>query len=88
MGMAKPEVKLDKPLDGKHVDAPAIPVTAIKPQVTDWNAKDRSQLVGGRSHDAVSLVNTALVTGTPLAAVVKLYREALEAVLAISAEVK
>jgi hypothetical protein len=55
---------------------------------TDWAAKDRSQLVGGRSHDAVSLVNTALVTGTPLEKVLQMYKEALDVVLAIAGEVK
>lgn len=54
----------------------------------DWSAKDRSQLVGGRSHDAVELVNVSLVTGTSLEDVLKLYQEALEGVLKVAEEVK
>lgn len=73
---AKPAVKAPK------AEAPK----AVVP--TDWAAKDRSQLVGGRSHDAAALVNASLVTGTPLADVVKLYREALELVLKMAEEVK
>lgn len=57
-------------------------------QTTDWAAKDRSQLVGGRSHDAAALVNTALVTGTDLDEVLKLYKKALEEVLTMAGEVK
>lgn len=73
-------------LDSKYALEAKI-LAGSKPAV-DWAAKDRSQLVGGRSHDAVALVNVALITGTLLADVLKLYKEALEAVLEISNEVK
>lgn len=72
---------------GETKVAPKVAKTAESKQ-TDWPAKDRSQLVGGRSHDAVELVNTSLVTATPLPEVLKLYREALEGVLKVAEEVK
>lgn len=54
----------------------------------DWAAKDRSQLVGGRSHDAAVLTEVAITTATPLEDVLKLYKEALEGILKIATEVK
>jgi hypothetical protein len=74
----------EAPITVSHTPPPFKPLN----QVTDWAAKDRSQLVGGRSHDAAELVNTALVTGTPLEEVLKLYKEALQAILKMSEEVK
>ena len=67
------------------LSAAVIPVT---PVATDWVAKDRSQLVGGRSHDAVELVNVSLTTQTAMKDVLELYKEALQGVLKIADEVK
>lgn len=82
-------IKKETILDGKHSEVPASfspPVNKLV--VTDWAAKDRSQLVGGRSHDAASLVDTALVTGTPLQQVLDMYKLALQGVLKMAEEVK
>ena len=82
--------------DGRHKDSLSAGDTFQKQvgmltttgTTTDWAAKDRSQLVEGRSHDAAKLVDTALVTGTPLAKVLEMYKEALEGVLKVANEVK
>lgn len=55
---------------------------------TDWAAKDRSQLVGGRSHDAVELVKVSLANATPMNKVLEIYKEALLGVLKIADDVK
>lgn len=57
-------------------------------KATDWAAKDRSQLVGGRSHDAVELVKASLVNATPMPKVLELYKEALNGVLKLADEIK
>lgn len=67
--------------------APAKPAPST-PEKVDWAAKDRSQLVGGRSHDAAELVKVSLTTAVPLPKVLALYKEALQGVLAIANEVK
>lgn len=54
----------------------------------DWAAKDRSQMVGGRSHDAVELVKAAVNSGKDIEEVLSLYREALTGLLKLADEVK
>lgn len=54
----------------------------------DWAAKDRSQLIGGRSHDAAQLVTAALLSGTPIETVVATYKSTLEQIVAMAEEVK
>lgn len=54
----------------------------------DWDKKDRSQLVGGRSHDAVVLVQVSLQSCTPMPKVLELYKEALEGILKLADEIK
>jgi hypothetical protein len=96
-------VNLDKPVEVKsHEAAPkqdeiARPVTKkafvprkVEPvkEAVDWAAKDRSQLVGGRSHDAVELVAASLQSCTPMPKVLELYREALVGILKLSDEIK
>lgn len=58
------------------------------PQATNWAAKDRSQLVGGRSHDAAELAKVSIQTGTPMKQVLAAYAEALEGILKLAEEVK
>lgn len=53
-----------------------------------WDKKDRSKLVGGRSHDAVELVKAALMTQTPIDDVLKIYKDTLSKILKIADEVK
>ena len=53
-----------------------------------WDKKDRSMLVGGRSHDTVELVKVALMTQTDINEVINTYKEALVKVLEIAEEVK
>ena len=50
----------------------------------DWGAKDRSQLVGGRSHDAAQLVLAALTASVPISQALEMYKEALDGILKIA----
>lgn len=54
----------------------------------DWAVKDRSQLIGGRSHDAAQLVHASLVTGTPIEQVIETYKATLIALVNMASEVK
>ncbi len=55
-----------------------------------WEAKNRSQLIGGRSHDAVELVKAWAQGRTSLTMVdlLEKYKLALEGILKIADEVK
>lgn len=53
----------------------------------DWSAKDRSQLIGGLSHDAAA-ITAALVACTSVEDPLKLYKSLLEGMLKIREEVK
>jgi hypothetical protein len=75
-----PTKKAFVPKAGKPADAPV--------EKVDWAAKDRSQLVGGRSHDAVELVAASLSSCTPMPKVLELYKEALLGILKLSDEIK
>lgn len=79
---AKPQIE-DKP-----AKVTIAPKEAKSVAATDWAAKDRSQLVGGRSHDAAQLVQIALSSCTELSEVLRLYKEALQGILKIADEVK
>lgn len=76
--------------------AEAAPVKEAKPvskttqpvEQSVWDKKDRSQLVGGRSHDSVELVKASLANATPMPKVLELYKEALIGILKISDEIK
>ena len=94
---AKGNNYINKVVDGATanvVEAPKAKKAAVAKSVdnsmskADWAQKDRNQLIGGRSHDAVSLVNTALVTGTELSKVLEMYKEALDGVLKLADQVK
>jgi hypothetical protein len=61
---------------------------AVDAKPVDWDKKDRSQLVGGRSHDAVELVAASLQSCTPMPKVLELYKEALEGILKLAEEIK
>jgi len=54
----------------------------------EWQAKDRSQLIGGLSHDAVVLVQAHVQSMKPISELLGLYREALEGTLAIRSDLK
>lgn len=54
----------------------------------DWAAKDRSQMIGGRSHDAVELVKACVNSGKEMTEILTLYREALDGLIVIADEVK
>lgn len=82
---AKPQIE-DRPT--KVAAAPKKSDAFGSAEKTDWAAKDRSQLVGGRSHDAVVLVQTSLSTCTEMSVVLELYKEALQGILKVADEVK
>jgi hypothetical protein len=66
------------------------PVMNVTPQVTDWAAKDRSQLIGGLSHDAATLT-AAIVRDMPdleTDKVLELYHDFLAGMLKIRDKVK
>lgn len=63
-------------------------IKKVEPEKTDWAAKDRSQLVGGRSHDAAQLVVAALGAGVSIEETLKMHREALVGLLKMADEVK
>lgn len=89
MGMIKKQAVSPTEVAGDNMGFQAPPFFPAPPaEQSIWDKKDRAQLVGGRSHDAASLVNTALVTGTPLAEVLMLYKEALVETLKLGDEVK
>ncbi len=82
-------------IDGHPEETKATPVatpkTAVKSEVmskADWNAKDRSMMVGGLSHDSASLVNTALAYNVDIKTVLTMYEGALSALLTIRENVK
>lgn len=72
------------------------PVEATKPAKTsevmtkaDWGAKDRSQLIGGLSHDAAALAAVmANVNSLDAKGALAVYRELLEGMLLIREQVK
>lgn len=54
----------------------------------DWLKKDRSQLVGGRSHDAVVLVQASVSSCTPMPKLLELYKEAMQGILKLAEELQ
>ena len=90
-GSAAPVAVLDRPA-APPVKKPSYKKSGFAPKSdaapVDWAAKDRSQLVGGRSHDAVELVKASISGCKPMDEVLALYREALVGVLSIAEEVK
>ena len=92
-GSAAPVAVLDRPAAAVvAVKKPYFKKSGFAPKSdaapVDWAAKDRSQLVGGRSHDAVELVKASISGCKPMDEVLALYREALVGVLSIAEEVK
>lgn len=69
-----------KPLSGKLSD--------YGKTQTDWVAKDRSQLIGGLSHDAAELAAAAVAYNVPISSVVDQYKLALVALIKIREEVR
>jgi len=66
-------------------------VTPETNQKTDWAAKDRSQLIGGLSHDAVSLVNSLIRVRGDIDTAEKMlvvYKQFLEGLIQVRSEVK
>lgn len=78
---------LDKP-ETKHEAKQNIKPDSKIEVKTDWNAKDRSQFVGGRSHDAVELVKVVFQAGVKKEEVLTLYKEMLISILEMSKEIK
>jgi hypothetical protein len=67
------------------------PVLNVTPQVTDWAAKDRSQLIGGLSHDAATLTAAFASMFSDVAdteSALKLYQDFLVGMLKIRDQVK
>ncbi len=87
---------------GPVADAPVtVPVVVAKPAfkkqwgakkadvpITDWAAKDRSQLVGGLCHDAAALAAAVISTGTTVEAALEKYKALLDGVLRLREGVK
>lgn len=75
-------------------DTPLAKSSIVKTNVSetmskaDWNAKDRSMMIGGISHDAAQLVHASFVANVPLEDVLNAYKNALSEVLDIREEVK
>lgn len=55
---------------------------------SEWQAKDRSQLIGGLSHDAAELAAAAVAYNVPISSVVDQYKLALGLLIKIREEVK
>ena len=79
----------------------AQPKASVTPKVTpvaktetmskaEWSAKDRSQLIGGLSHDAATLTASIIATMGELktADILVIYKDFLEGMLSIRNEVK
>ncbi len=62
-------------------------VASDKMSKSEWQAKDRSQLIGGLSHDAAA-ITASLVACTAVDDPLKLYKSLLEGMLKIRDEVK
>lgn len=54
----------------------------------EWKQKDRSQLLGGLSHDAAELAAVSINVGIPIKEVLEVYREALNGLIEIRNTVK
>ena len=54
----------------------------------EWSAKDRSQLIGGLSHDAATLVAASVTANVPLEDVLAQFGTALKALLEVRESVK
>ncbi len=54
----------------------------------EWQAKDRSQLIGGLCHDAAQLTLAALTVGVKPEEVIKTFNVILDELMALRAEVK
>lgn len=54
----------------------------------EWAAKDRSQLVGGLSHDAATLVAAAVTSGVPVEQVIEKFKVVLAGLIKARDEVK
>jgi len=54
----------------------------------EWSAKDRSQLIGGLSHDAATLVAASVTANVPLEQVLEQFGTALTALLKVRETVK
>lgn len=55
---------------------------------TDWAAKDRSQMIGGRSHDAAMLAAAAATANVGIEKILSDYKIALKAIVSMSEEIK
>ncbi len=81
--------------DQTLAETKATPVATPKPVVkaevmskADWNAKDRSMMVGGLSHDAAVLVQTAHMSNSSIEDVLFDYKRTLQELINIREEVK
>jgi len=54
----------------------------------EWAAKDRSQMIGGLSHDAVQLVLAHVNSGKSVEELVSVYEEALTSIISLRDRVK
>jgi len=66
--------------------APTTPAPARK--AVDWDAKDRSQLIGGLSHDAPELVKVIIETGKPLQEVLDIYHMVMDKLIEMRKDFK
>ncbi len=69
----------------------ATPKTAVKSEVmskADWNAKDRSMMVGGLSHDAAVLVAASATANVSIQEILSSYEVALKRLVEIRENVK
>ena len=97
VGTHKPitiEVKPEQVIKAQEIRSKAV-VNSFVPVKTDttmtkaeWSAKDRAQMIGGRSHDAAQLTLAAVTVGISAEDVLKLYKAVLEGVLKLAEEVK
>lgn len=69
---------------------PTQSVIKTEPKVvsTDWAAKDRSQLVGARSHDSAVLTRVCFETGAKPEEVLRVYKQLLVGILDMAEEIK
>ncbi len=67
---------------------PAVAADSEKMSKADWSAKDRSQLIGGLSHDAAQLVLAAITVGVDVSKALEMHKDALVGLLKLREEVK
>ncbi len=88
VAMAAPEVKAEVPAKKAFVPKFQKKDESTTMSKSEWQAKDRSQLLGGLCHDAAQLTLAAVTVGASSEDVLKMYKAMLDGVIALREGVK